>query len=103
MPSISSKRNIQERILQLWKSEGIWDDFNVSTKKIHQIQSILMEEYKIIPDKERIGKGMVFITKTVAEGLLKPFNLQEIIPTIRYSIKNRYKEILDKALEILRQ
>lgn len=69
MVSISSKRLIKKRASEFWQKNEIWLSGEEIDTDIMKIQKYLEYEYKIIPEKERVGKGSVYITKTVAEGV----------------------------------
>jgi 3-methyladenine DNA glycosylase AlkC len=64
MPSISSKTAIRERFSSKCNMQAL-EKFKSVMDVILQFQSVLKSEYDIIPEKERIGKGSVFIAKTV--------------------------------------
>ncbi|MFW9904445.1 MAG: hypothetical protein ACFFFH_08945 [Candidatus Thorarchaeota archaeon] len=72
-PSISSKRAIIERTQKFWSGNKLWQSGGV-TQVFNQISGFIASEYNIIPQKERIGKGRVFITKNIVEGC---YNLLE--------------------------
>jgi 3-methyladenine DNA glycosylase AlkC len=72
-PSISSKRAIIERTQKYWSEECLWQSGELEIN-FDKISKFLFNEYELIPEKERIGKGRVFITKSVVEG---SFNLLE--------------------------
>jgi len=66
MSSISTKMKIKDRVQAYWEETGIWqriDMLNDSSK----IKQFLVQEYNLIPQKDRIGKGSVFIAQTVAK------------------------------------
>jgi len=68
MVSISSSKLIRERTREFCKSFQNWD--LVGNNKIHilnELNKFLNEEYSIIPEKERIGKGIVYISRYVAK------------------------------------
>lgn len=69
MVSISSKRLIKKRAKEFWDKNRIWQGVDPSLKDMRRIEKYLAYEYKIIPDKERVGKGSVYIAKVVAEGV----------------------------------
>ncbi|MCP4762695.1 MAG: hypothetical protein GY870_13030, partial [archaeon] len=66
MVSISSKKLIQERTHKYWKENKIWKRTSEIESDIDKIKLFLEKEYEIIPEKERIGKGSVYITTAVA-------------------------------------
>ena len=66
--SISSGKLIQNRTIESCKNIKNWSP---SEKLFEKIVHHLDNEYRIIPDKERIGKGIKFISNHVAKGLFK--------------------------------
>ncbi len=66
MVSISSQKMIAERARIYWHENYIWETaFTIGDLEL--IQFFLDKEYKLIPAKERIGKGSVYISKIVAK------------------------------------
>ncbi|MBD3228302.1 MAG: hypothetical protein GF329_08935 [Candidatus Lokiarchaeota archaeon] len=65
MVSISSAKNIKQRAGEYFKSEIKLEQFNQA--EVRKIKKLLEKEYDLIPDKERIGKGMVYITKHISK------------------------------------
>jgi 3-methyladenine DNA glycosylase AlkC len=66
MVSTSSKKMIAERARIYWHENCIWGTiFTIGDLEL--IHFYLSNEYQIIPEKERIGKGSVYISKVVAE------------------------------------
>lgn len=64
MPSISSKKSIRNRVALKLKPSIVKK--SNSDEVIHSfLKELMEEEYQIIPEKERIGKGSVFIAKTI--------------------------------------
>ena len=66
--SISSAKSIQERTLDFCKTIGNWQ---IDATLFDQINVLLNKEYEIIPEKERIGKGIKFISNHVAKGVFQ--------------------------------
>ncbi len=66
--SISSAKSIQERTLDFCKTIGNWQ---INTTFFDQINVLLNKEYDMIPEKERIGKGIKFISNHVAKGVFQ--------------------------------
>ncbi|NHJ46969.1 MAG: hypothetical protein FK733_04195 [Asgard group archaeon] len=69
MVSTSSKKSISTRAMKYWDEYNIWSR-NHQVNDLQLIYSYLNEEYKQIPEKERIGKGSVFITKMIPEATI---------------------------------
>lgn len=69
MGSISSKTNIKKRTNNFWKEHKIWHTAEIADD-LKIINSFLHKEYALIPEKERVGKGSVFIAKTVSEAAI---------------------------------
>jgi len=67
MVSISSKSNIIERTKEYWHKFNIWECYT-SDDCLNKILKFLQKEYELIPEKERIGKGSVYISKNAAVG-----------------------------------
>ena len=70
MVSISSSRLIRERTYNFCGKISDWDLNNDNIELFTQVNDYLKEEYDLIPDKERIGKGMVYISKFVAKEMV---------------------------------
>jgi len=56
--SISSAKSIQGRTLEFCKTIENWQ---IDAKLFKKISLFLNKEYDMIPEKERIGKGIKFI------------------------------------------
>ncbi|TFF87234.1 MAG: hypothetical protein EU550_03620 [Promethearchaeota archaeon] len=85
MVSISSAKKIKERAGAFFKSEITIEAFDQN--QVKRIKKFLKNEYNLIPDKERIGKGMVYITKHVSK------KLYQYLKEIQYKEKNEQKFI----------
>ncbi len=66
--SISSAKLIQKRTLEFCISIEDWEK---NKKVVERINEFLKKEYKLIPNKECIGKGVKFISKHVAKGVFQ--------------------------------
>ena len=66
--SISSVKLIQRRTLEFCKTINDWQPTGELFEKINEI---LKKEYEMIPEKERIGKGIKFISNHVAKGVFQ--------------------------------
>lgn len=66
MVSISSSRLIRERTRNFCMKINDWEVLN-NALLFERIREYLQEEYDMIPQKERIGKGIVYISKHVAK------------------------------------
>jgi hypothetical protein len=70
MVSISSAKLIQERTYEFCNNVSDWD--RLENSKLYKLMDeYLQKEYEIIPDKERAGKGTVYIAKHVAKAVFK--------------------------------
>ena len=66
MPSISSKTSIQTRIaLRLDPTAS--SKFKTKNEIIDFLRRLMKDEYEIIPDKDRVGKGSVYLAKTIGK------------------------------------
>ncbi|WP_455464196.1 DNA alkylation repair protein [Candidatus Hodarchaeum mangrovi] len=70
MVSTHSKKELISRVLNYWIEESIWQIEGKFYTDIEKINEFLIQEYKSIPDVERIGKGRFFIAKTVTQGII---------------------------------
>nr|MDO8115345.1 hypothetical protein [Candidatus Sigynarchaeota archaeon] len=61
-----AKQGITERALHFLESERILPVIDNMDVNIRKLASFLKKEYDTIPEKERIGKGIVFIARNVA-------------------------------------
>lgn len=81
MVSISSSKIIRERTRNFCNKIKNWNDFENTSEVFEKIKLHLQQEYELIPDKERIGKGSVFIARYVAKEifqyLIKEVKLEE--------------------------
>ncbi|MFX1512481.1 MAG: hypothetical protein ACFFCQ_07840 [Promethearchaeota archaeon] len=84
MVSISSKKAIIERTKAFLEKEELWQatDSEIGFQKISEF---LKNEYNIIPEKERIGKGRVYIAKAITEGCFKLLNDKTNLDFIDYT------------------
>jgi len=71
MVSISSSKLIRERSVNFCKQIKDWTLENNKLETLKQIMEYLNKEYGMIPEKERIGKGTVYISKNVAKGIIE--------------------------------
>lgn len=62
MVSISSKSEISKRFKLFWISEQIWTDPSHLFEDIQKINSFYEKEYALIPQKDRIGKGSIYLS-----------------------------------------
>ncbi|MHA2296639.1 MAG: hypothetical protein ACXADA_11475 [Candidatus Hodarchaeales archaeon] len=85
MVSISSKSAVSDRTKTFWKKEKIW--MSDTESNFDKISFFLNNEYKTIPDKERIGKGRIFIAKIATEECLKLLNHPSSFDFIDYTSK----------------
>lgn len=70
MVSISSSKLIRERTRNFCSKISNWEALDNNIGLFKQIDDYLKEEYDLIPDKERIGKGIVYISKYVAKEMV---------------------------------
>jgi 3-methyladenine DNA glycosylase AlkC len=67
MVSISSAKNIRKRTNQFCKKNENWDFETKNSEIIPNLYAFIKKEYDMIPEKERIGKGTVYIVKYIAK------------------------------------
>ena len=70
MPSISSASQIRKRTLSFLLKIPKEYFFQRSQEIIKTLIEHLQYEYKIIPERERIGKGAIYICKNIAKELV---------------------------------
>ena len=68
MVSISSSKLIRERTQNFFQKIKNWD---LDTTLFKKISDFLQNEFDIIPEKERIGKGMSYISRYVAKEMVQ--------------------------------
>ncbi|MFW9987806.1 MAG: DNA alkylation repair protein, partial [Candidatus Odinarchaeota archaeon] len=74
--SISSAKLIQKRTLEFCYSIKEWE---LNARLFESFNKFLNKEYYLIPDKERIGKGIKYISNHVAKGVFQHlFNKEKI-------------------------
>ncbi|MHA2365258.1 MAG: DNA alkylation repair protein [Candidatus Hodarchaeales archaeon] len=88
MTSPSSKRAVTNRAQEFWTNERIWVDKKNLKSDIKKIQNFIQKEYEKIPQKERIGKGQVFIARATAIGC---FNISR--KTQEFDLLNQIKSV----------
>ncbi len=71
MPSVSSPNLIHERTFQFCADEKNWWIDDIHSEIFEKLNKFLQSEYALIPEKERIGKGAVYISKFVAKGIFE--------------------------------
>ncbi|MHA1166505.1 MAG: DNA alkylation repair protein [Candidatus Hodarchaeales archaeon] len=74
MTSTHTKGLLIERTRKFWIDEGILIDENRLIDDIAKIHRFLKNEYDTIPEKERAGKGVVFVAKGAAAGCAQQVN-----------------------------
>ncbi len=74
--SISSAKSIQKRTLEFCHSIKDWE---INIRLFESINRFLKKEYNLIPDKERVGKGVKYISNHVAKGVFQNLFNQEKI------------------------
>jgi len=67
MVSSSSSKMIRKRTREFCKKREDWNFSKAKITILKEINSYLKKEYDSIPEKERIGKGMVYISRYVAK------------------------------------
>ena len=67
MVSISSSKMIRERARESCNKMQDWNISEENSTIFKKIDSFLKKEYGTIPEKERIGKGIVYISRHVAK------------------------------------
>lgn len=78
MVSYSSSKLIKQRTKEMCKEIMEWN-INKNPNFFEKILSYLKKEYEAIPEKERIGKGIVYIARNVAKEM---FNFLETELTV---------------------
>ncbi|NHI94772.1 MAG: hypothetical protein EAX96_19935 [Candidatus Lokiarchaeota archaeon] len=71
MVSIASSNLIRERTLNFCKSIKDWKLKIDNSELFSKITEVLDKEYGIIPEKERIGKGILYISRFVSQGIFE--------------------------------
>ncbi len=79
MPSISSSRKIRERTREFCSKIKNWNVNENNLNLLEKIDNFLKKEYEIIPGKERIGKGIVYISKYFAKEMCLYFKENSIM------------------------
>ncbi|MHA1785139.1 MAG: DNA alkylation repair protein [Candidatus Helarchaeota archaeon] len=79
MVSVSSSRLIRDRTLKFCKEIKNWKLNNDNVDLLEEINRLLYKEYEIIPEKERIGKGAVYVSKFVSKAIFEHLNNLNLI------------------------
>ncbi len=92
MGSISSSKNIRERTREFCTAIKSWDTQDEEIKIFEKIDNFIKKEYEIIPEKERIGKGIVYISKYAAKEMVQFMKESSIINAefFKYFIENAF-------------
>ncbi|MHA1300791.1 MAG: hypothetical protein ACTSO9_15345 [Candidatus Helarchaeota archaeon] len=69
MVSTHSATEISKRAIKFFDREIEFENFGDSQQFL--FKRYLKTEYETIPEKERIGKGLIYISKVVAKALYK--------------------------------
>ncbi len=108
MSSISSKSLIIKRTLEFFTQDKIDILFSEKNNDYERIIQFLEREYDLIPEREKIGKGSVYIAKNVANGIIKNvYNLSEHIlfnfstNVYEYAKIEKNRKLVDFALSFL--
>lgn len=67
MPSISSATLIKGRTLEFCKKIESWELKANSSPILAKVNEFFQKEYALIPEKERIGKGAVYISRYISK------------------------------------
>ncbi len=67
MGSTSSKSNLDQRIKEFCIQNHFILPANPIDQQFEQLNTVLEAEYQQIPEKERIGKGRVYISRIAGE------------------------------------
>ena len=86
MVSISSSKLIRERTRDFCKKLEDWHHIEKGSLIYEKINNFLQKEYDLIPEKERIGKGAVFISRYISKEMIQ-FLRQEIKVNTNYFIE----------------
>ena len=70
MPSISSATLIKERTLEFCKRIENWELKTNNSQILAKVNEFFQKEYDIIPEKERIGKGAVYISRYISKAMV---------------------------------
>jgi len=70
MPS-SNKSEIAKRTLQFLESEHFFSTPGINGDHISRLGAFLQAEYDCIPEKERVGKGAIYISTAVARATMQ--------------------------------
>ncbi len=79
MVSISSGTNIKNRTIAYCTNIKEWFLSNENDGLLSSIKDFLEQEYGKIPEKERIGKGTVYVSKYVAKGMYAFFLGEKLV------------------------
>jgi len=70
MPSISSATLIKERTFEFCKNIENWELRANTSPILAKVNEFFQNEYDIIPEKERIGKGAVYISRYISKAMV---------------------------------
>jgi 3-methyladenine DNA glycosylase AlkC len=96
--SISSASEISKRAIDIFNKLD-FNDFNQS--QVPLIKEYLKKEYDTIPEKERIGKGRVYISKVVAKALYKYLKKKYLGSQKAKVPKEKFIKSVSRVIEIL--
>src|SRR5512136_2579029 len=69
--SRSTKNDISERTLRFLELEHILPNSGTNDALISKIGAFLQAEYDRIPEKERVGKGVIYVSTSVARAIMQ--------------------------------
>ena len=78
MVSVSSSNKVRERTKKFCKDNLDWKNSNFEIN-FTKINAFLNKEYEIIPEKERVGKGKVYISRHASKGFFSCLKNEEMI------------------------
>jgi 3-methyladenine DNA glycosylase AlkC len=93
MGSISSSTEIKERTKRFCKKIDKWKEVINSLEIFELIEKRLQKEYDLIPERERVGKGRVYISRYVAKEFF--FYLHNILEMTTKDLLNFTSSCLD--------
>jgi len=98
MVSISSASEIKKRSISFLKEN--FDKNKIDRTLVASIKNYLQKEYELIPQKERIGKGMVYITKHFSKSFYQFIKETELKNNLSEQKREKFKNLILKIIDL---
>lgn len=79
MTSAHTKTAVRQRAYEFGREYRVWGRNGSFIPDHSLVESFVQQEYDTIPEQERVGKGLLFISRAVAEGFYKVAKQEKVM------------------------